>query len=229
MHPATPRLAAALIHAHPGHLDAECAALAAAGVYALHIDLCDGRFGPGLGMGLGAVEAARSAGIPVEAHCLLEDPAPQVAPLVAAGCKVIVVHVEACPHVHRVLGMIRDAGASPAVAILPATPLTKLSYVLGAVDQILLLGAEPGAAPRVVAGSVFERVRILRENLDYLGNPALLCVEGGMTAENAARFTRMGARGLVLDNAAFFAARGQDHAKALGAFRAALSVQAQRV
>lgn len=229
MRTAQPRLSAALIHADPGHLAGECAALAAAGVDAFHVDLGDGRFAATYGLGLGAVEAARGAGRPVEAHCLIEEPGPHIAALAAAGCGAIIVHAEACTHLHRVLGQIRDAGASPGVAILPATPLTRLTYALAMADQVLVLGSEPGGARGALSASAFERVRILRENLDYLENAALLSVEGAMTPEHAARFARLGARGLVLDDTGFFAARGQDHAAALAAFRDAVAAQARVV
>lgn len=219
-----------LRHAPPGRLESACAALAEAGVDAFHVDLGDGRFTSDLGLGLGAVQVAHATGKPVHVHALMEDPGRHIAAIAAAGATVIYVPVEASAHVHRVLGQIREAGAAAGVAINPGTALTKLSYLFESADRILLLGSEPGSPARAFIGSVFERVRILQENLRYLKKNIPIEGEGWMTIENAARFARFGADSVVLDDAAFFTPEApQDYTAALKAFRQRVILEQQLV
>lgn len=225
----TLQFSVALRHAHPGRLESECAALAAAGINAFHVDLSDGRFAPGLGMGLGAIEVARATGVPVHAHCQIEEPGRHVAALAAAGCAVIYIQVESSRHIHRALGQIREAGVAAGIAINPSTPLTKLTYLFDSADRILLLGVEPGAAPRAFVPSVFERVRIVSENVAYLKKNIVIEGEGWMNVENAARFARFGADSVVLDAAGFFNAEARDYTEDLSAWRERVAIEQQLV
>ena len=53
---------------------------------------------------------------------MVEEPDELAARYVEAGCELLIVHAEACRHLHRTLGHIRELGARPAVALNPATP-----------------------------------------------------------------------------------------------------------
>merc|ERR1719353_2036556 len=50
---------------------------------------------------------------------------------------VVIVHVEACDHLHRVLNKIRELGGSPSVALNPHTPAEAVKNVLCDVDHVL--------------------------------------------------------------------------------------------
>ena len=66
--------------------------------------------------------ASRSrATVPFEAHLMLEDPDPWLQPFAAAGCDTVLVHAEACRHLHLVLDPVFE-GSSPWPMGLPGTP-----------------------------------------------------------------------------------------------------------
>ena len=61
-----------------------------------------------------------------------------------AGCERLIVHAEACLHLHRTLGAINSMGARAAVAINPATPASAVAHVLDLVDLVLVMTVNPG-------------------------------------------------------------------------------------
>lgn len=177
-----------------GRLKEEVGALESAGCGELHFDVMDGRFTPDFGVGTDVIAAARAcSALPCEAHLMIERPERHVDRFIELGCASIVVHAEACAHAHRVLAQIRDAGASPGVAIYPGSSLTKLEYLLSSADRVLLLTADaPDAA-------VYERVKILRENIAYKELRCRIEVEGRIDAKRAALLASHGADVFVLD------------------------------
>jgi ribulose-phosphate 3-epimerase len=133
---------------------------------------------------------------------------PYITRFVEAGCSAITVHVETCIHAHRTLEQTRAAGASPGIAINPATPLTKLDFLLDYVDRVLVMTVDPGYAGQTIIPSAFERVRILRQNIEHRELTSRIEVDGNITVENAARLAQLGARVLVLGTSSIFRGEG---------------------
>ncbi|MBM3289020.1 MAG: ribulose-phosphate 3-epimerase, partial [Candidatus Hydrogenedentes bacterium] len=141
-------------------------------------------------------------------HLMIVKPEDYIERFVDAGCSVVSVHVETCVHAHRTLAQIRGAGASPAIAINPATPLTKLDFLFEHVDRIMMMTVDPGYAGQKIIPNAFERVRILRENLDYRECRAAIEVDGNIDARNAARLANAGASIFVLGTSSIFTRNG---------------------
>src|SRR5688572_31470443 len=125
-HPGTDRaieIAPSVLPADFARLGEEVAALEAAGVDRIQWDVMDGRFVPNLTFGPDVIAACRPhASVLFEAHLMVEEPDELAGRYVEAGCELLIVHAEACRHLHRTLGRIQELGARPAVALNPATP-----------------------------------------------------------------------------------------------------------
>ncbi len=211
--------------ANLARLEDDLKALESAGADELHFDIMDGEFVPNYTLGFDFIRAARRVcQLPCSAHLMITRPERYIQRFVDAGCSIVTVHVEACVHPHRVLGQIREAGASPGIAINPATPLTKLEYLLPLVDRVLVMTVDPGYAGQPILPVAFERVRILRENIQYQKYNAMIEVDGNISVSNAARLARFGAEIFVLGTASIFKGPGTDFAKELPAFKAGVAV-----
>ena len=104
-------------------LGEEVAALEAAGVDRIQWDVMDGQFVPNLTFGPDVIASARKhSSLPFEAHLMVLTPDVMAAEYVRAGCQRLIVHVEACTHLHRTLANIASLGATAGVALNPATP-----------------------------------------------------------------------------------------------------------
>lgn len=207
------------------HLEADFKALEAAGCEELHFDIMDGAFVPNLTLGPDFIKAARQAcGLPCAAHLMVQRPEDYIQRFVDAGAACITVHVEAVTHIQSVLARIRKAGASPGVAINPATPLTKLDYLLDYVDRVLVMTVDPGFSGQAIIPNAFERVRILKENIDYRKLKVKVEADGNINVVNTQRLLTSGAEIFVLGTASIFdGARGEALGANLRAFREAVA------
>src|SRR5581483_10025133 len=96
-----------------------------------------------------------------------------------AGADVIGVHVEACPHLHRTLGQIRGLGKKASVVLNPASPLEAIEWVLGEVDQVLIMSVNPGFGGQKFIASALDKIRQLRKLIDDRGLSVDIEVDGG--------------------------------------------------
>jgi len=185
----------------PGQLHDDLSAFAAMGVGELVVDVMDGVFAPAYGFGHRFVEsvAEMGVGIACHVHLMANEPARRIEGLVQAGASVVTVHVEACVHAHRILDKIRSLGAQPGIALRPATPLTAIEYLLPGADRAVLMTDEPGFAARAPIPSAYERVKLLRDALNYRELTTRIEVKAAADAYTIARLMTTGAHGVILE------------------------------
>lgn len=216
------KLSASIMCANLLRLEDDLLALKEGGIDELHFDIMDGAFVPNLTLGFDIIRAAKKCvDVPCNAHLMMYHPEKYISRFVDAGCASITVHVEACTHPHRVLGQIRAAGASPGIAINPATPMTKLDYLLPEADRVLVMTVDPGYAGQTLVPFAPERVRILSENLRHRRGGIDIEVDGNISPEHARTLRRAGASIFVLGTSAIFKP-GAELASATRQFRDAM-------
>lgn len=207
--PDTLKYAASVMCANLARLEDDLKILEEAGCDELHFDIMDGLFVPNFTLGVDFIKAAKGVcSLPCHAHLMIMKPESYIERFVDAGCDIVSVHVETCPHAHRTLEQIRAAGASPAIAINPATPLTKLDFLLDYVDRIMVMTVDPGYAGQRIIPGAFERVKILKENVDYRERRIEIEVDGNIDVHNAAILANMGASVFVMGTSSIFKNNG---------------------
>ena len=198
------RIAPSILSADFGRLAEEVRAVEAAGADWIHVDVMDGRFVPNITIGPLVVEAVRKVTrLPIDAHLMIVEPERYVEAFAKAGADLISVHAEASPHLHRTLQAIRAAGARPAVALNPSTPLDCLEYVLGDIEMVLLMTVNPGFGGQSYIPAVTEKVRRLRRMADERGQELEIEVDGGVKASTVGAVAQAGANVLVAGTAVF--------------------------
>src|SRR5688572_455843 len=144
MNGSTIDIAPSLLSANFSRLGEEIEAVERGGATILHFDVMDGHFVPNLTVGLPVLKSiARTTELPIDAHLMISEPGRYAEQFVEAGAKMVSVHVEADPHLHRTLMAIKGAGAQAGVAINPATPLVALEEAIGFADYILVMSVNP--------------------------------------------------------------------------------------
>lgn len=185
-------------------LGAECEALTAAGVDRIQWDVMDGRFVPNLTFGADVIKACRSASdVPYEAHLMIEDPDILIPDFVEAGCDIIIVHAEACRHLHRTLANIASLGAKPAVALNPHTPIDFVANVLDLLDMVLVMTVNPGFGGQAYISSMEPKVTAMRALLDTADHWIDLEVDGGISNQTITGAAAAGANALISGSALF--------------------------
>lgn len=163
-------------------LGAEVEALCAAGVDRIQWDVMDGVFVPNLTMGPDVIAAARPhSTVPFEVHLMVVEPDPLIPRYIEAGCDLVIVHAEACTHLHRTLTRIRDLGGRAGVALNPHTPAETVRHVLDETDLVLAMTVNPGFGGQRYIAAVEPKVTELRAMLDQHEHPIALEVDGGIT------------------------------------------------
>jgi ribulose-phosphate 3-epimerase len=198
------RIAPSILSADFGRLADEVRAAEAAGADWIHVDVMDGRFVPNITIGPLVVEAARKATrLPIDAHLMIVEPERYVEAFAKAGADVVSVHAEASPHLHRTLQVIRAAGARPAVALNPSTPLEAVEWVLGDCEMVLLMTVNPGFGGQRYIPAVTEKVRRLRRLADERGLALDIEVDGGIRDDTVGPVAAAGANVFVAGTAVF--------------------------
>ncbi|MCS5665547.1 MAG: ribulose-phosphate 3-epimerase [Acidimicrobiales bacterium] len=191
----------------------EVMALEKAGVDLIHWDVMDGVFVPNLTFGPDVIASTRPlVDLEFEAHLMVVEPDRLVERYVEAGCSTVLVHVEACDHLHRTLAHIADLGATPGVALNPHTPAEVIRNVRDLLGVVLVMTVNPGFGGQSYIESMESKVTEVASLLD--GYNCAVEVDGGIGPTTVAAVVAAGADRLVSGSALFRDDEGLEHAVA---------------
>lgn len=169
-----------------------------------HVDVMDGRFVPNITFGIPVVEAMyRLARKPLDVHLMIVEPEKYIADFRKAGAHVITVHYEACTHLHRTIGQIKETGALAGVALNPHTPVALLEDILEDIDLICLMSVNPGFGGQKFIYQTLPKIEKLRDMMEVRNVSPLIEIDGGVGLHNAEALLKAGARVLVAGNSVF--------------------------
>ncbi|MBL7744765.1 MAG: ribulose-phosphate 3-epimerase [Chitinophagaceae bacterium] len=169
-----------------------------------HLDIMDGRFVPNISFGPMIVEFVRKTTKKVcDVHLMILDPGNYAQEFKNAGADNLSVHIEACPHLHRNIELIRSLGMKAGVAINPHTPVSDLNDVLHEIDLVCMMSVNPGFGGQKFIPHTLEKIKQLRKMISDRGLNVHIEIDGGVTVENAASIIAAGADVLVAGNTVF--------------------------
>ena len=198
------KIAPSILSADFTKLGEEITAVEEAGADYIHIDVMDGHFVPNITVGPMIVKAAKKVtNLPLDVHLMIENPERYIDDFVSAGSDIITVHVETSTHLHRLLGVIRDAGIKAGTALNPATPLSSIQHVLHAMDMVVVMTVNPGFGGQSFIPEVLPKIEELTRIKDQKGMEIDIEVDGGINVENIAQVARAGVNVFVAGNAVF--------------------------
>lgn len=198
------KLAPSILSADFARLGEQVAEVTNAGADYIHIDVMDGHFVPNITIGAPVVASIRPCtSLPLDVHLMIDYPERYISDFAASGADIITVHVEACPHLHRTIQMIKESGVKAGVALNPATSLSQLDEIIPYVSLILIMSVNPGFGGQAFIPRTLDKIARLRQTLDSKKLDVELEVDGGITTDNALSIIKAGADVLVAGAALF--------------------------
>ena len=168
----------------------------------IHCDVMDGDFVPNISFGAPVIRSlAGKTRLPFDIHLMVTEPARFIPDFLCENTEYITVHAEAAVHLDRTLRLIKSYGVKCGVALNPATPPGELDYVFELIDQVLVMGVNPGYGGQKLIPSSFEKLKELSEVREKRGLDFKLACDGGINKINVLDAAGAGAEIIVVGSA----------------------------
>ncbi|MCC8407610.1 ribulose-phosphate 3-epimerase [Mucilaginibacter sp. UR6-1] len=183
----------------------------------IHVDVMDGVFVPNISFGFPVMKAVKQyATKPLDVHLMIVDPDRYLKAFKEAGADGIMVHYEACTHLHRTIQAIKDLGCRAGVALNPHTNVSLLEDVITDVEQVCIMSVNPGFGGQKFIANTYKKIKQLRTLAEYHNPKLLIEIDGGVDVTNAAKLIEAGANVLVAGSSVFSA---DDQSAAISALK----------
>ncbi len=169
-----------------------------------HIDVMDGVFVPNISFGMPVISAInKHAKKTLDVHLMIVNPDKFITNFKKVGANILTVHYEACPHLHRTIQAIKDAGMKAGVSLNPHTPIAVLEDIIRDIDVVLIMSVNPGFGGQSFIENTYKKVIQLRDLIDKSGSKALIEIDGGVNEKTGKKLLAAGANVLVAGSFVF--------------------------
>lgn len=197
-------LAPSILSADFSNLGEQVELISKAGAGLVHIDVMDGHFVPNISFGAPVMKSLnRWDTSPYDVHLMIENPDQYIGDFVTEKTAYIVVHQEACRHLHRTIQNIKSHGVKAGVSLNPATPVSTLECILGELDLVLVMSVNPGFGGQKFIPQTLEKIQELDKIRKEKGYSYQIEIDGGVSLENAKMIREAGCDIFVAGSAVF--------------------------
>ena len=186
----------------------------------IHLDVMDGTLVPNISFGFSVIDhIAKIATAPMDVHLMVVHPERWFEKVAKDGVQMCSFHWEAAGrNTARYIRAIQDLGMKAGVAINPDVPVSKLFPYIGKADYFLVMSVFAGFGGQKFIYESIDRVAELRAEIERRGASAIIEIDGGINAGNAAAVREAGVNLAVAGSSVFGA---PDPAAAISALRGA--------
>ncbi len=170
----------------------------------LHLDIMDGVFVPNISFGFPVLAGLKNACTKkLDVHLMIVEPQKFIHEVASIGAYMMNVHYEACTHLHRTIGAIKEAGMKAGVTLNPHTPVSLLEDIIQDLDMVLLMSVNPGYGGQKFITHTLEKTKALKEMINRKGLDTLIEIDGGVNRQTGKQLIDAGADVLVAGSFVF--------------------------
>ena len=170
----------------------------------LHLDIMDGVFVPNISFGFPVLAGLKNACTKkLDVHLMIVEPQKFIHEVASIGAYMMNVHYEACTHLHRTIGAIKEAGMKAGVTLNPHTPVSLLEDIIQDLDMVLLMSVNPGYGGQKFITHTLEKTKTLKEMINRKGLDTLIEIDGGVNLQTGKQLIDAGADVLVAGSFVF--------------------------
>ena len=146
----------------------------------------------------------KATDLPLNIHLMVREPDALMPTFIKRETDQILVHAEACQHLHRTVSRVKEQGNQIGVAVNPGTPVAAVEEVLSLLDIVMVMSVNPGFAGQSFIPESVGKIRRLRSIINDAALETRVEVDGGIKADWTARESvTAGATILVAGSAIF--------------------------
>ena len=170
----------------------------------LHLDIMDGVYVPNITFGLPVLKMIRKhLKKTMDVHLMIVEPEKFIEGSREIGVEMLTVHYETCPHIHRTIQLIKNAGMKAGVALNPGTPVCMLRDIIEDLDMVLIMTVNPGAGGQKFIQHSLQKIKEVRELIAETGSHALVQIDGGANRETSPLLVQAGVDVIVAGSYVF--------------------------
>ena len=172
----------------------------------IHVDVMDGHFVPNITIGplvSNSLKNLERVKTPLSIHLMITDPE-EYGPEFQVGPEdLIIFHSEVTDDPERTLAKLKNQGCQVGISQKPASNREEIFPLLEQLDEVLVMGVEPGFGGQDFMPEALDRIAALREEIDKRRADTAIAVDGGMNQSTIGDAVKAGADTIIAGSAVF--------------------------
>ncbi len=152
----------------------------------IHIDIMDGKFVKNKTWTFSEVKKFTSySHLPLDVHLMVNNPEKYIEDYALMNTSYLTFHYEAVKDVEEMINKIKSYGLKVGISICPNTNVNVLFPYLKEIDEVLIMGVEPGSSGQAFIENTPNKIKELKDEIIRQNVKTIISVDGGINDETA--------------------------------------------
>lgn len=188
----------------------------------IHVDVMDGHFVPNITIGpvvSNSIKRTKEIRTPLSIHLMITEPGEYASDFEVNSEDMIIFHSEVADSPRGMIDKLKGLGCQVGISQKPGGDLEEILRVLDELDEVLVMGVDPGFGGQEFMPRALQRIETLRREINERNLDTVLAVDGGMNTSTVGKAVNAGADTIIAGSAIF---GKEDRVKAVKELRKAI-------